>query len=372
MKRRVYIWQKEGWPHFTWDEEVAKSLVNRIYRLHGELTGRMVGLGFEKQTDSYLSSLTEEIVGSSEIEGVSINPKSVRSSIARKIGIEEDGLLVTDHYVEGLVDVMADAIFNCGAPLSQDRLFDWHAALFPTGRSGMYTIKVAGWREGDEPMQVVSGAYGHEKVHYEAPPSREVEKEMNHFIQWANSSTLPPVIKAAIAHLWVVTIHPFDDGNGRISRTLADMYLSRFDDGTKRYYSMSAEINRNKKSYYEILEKTQKGELDISDWIIWFCECLEKALKRSIDMVDISLQKGYFWECHAGIEINERQRKVINMLWDGFEGKLTTSKWAKICRCSQDTALRDINDLISKNILQKGPQGGRSANYLLAPSGSSC
>lgn len=312
-----------------------------------------------------LTIMTEELTGSSEIEGVLLNPQSVRSSIARRLGIEEDGLVEEDHYVDGLVDVMLDAVGNCMQPLTDERLFDWHGALFPTGRSGMHRITVSFWRKGDEPMQVVSGALGHEKVHYEAPPSSSVPEEMAALIKWCNTSDLSPFAMAAVAHLWFVTIHPFEDGNGRISRTIADMYLARLDEDGSRYYSMSAEINRNKKSYYEVLERTQKGILDITEWMLWFLGCLERAILRTSGIVSRILQKSVYWDKFRDVEINERQRKVINRLWDGFDGKLTSSKWAKICRCSQDTALRDINNLIEKGMLRASGEGGRSANYLL-------
>ncbi len=309
--------------------------------------------------------MTEELISSSEIEGVLLNPNSVRSSIARRLGIEDDGLLVEDHYVEGLVDVMLDAVRNCSESLTDERLFDWHAALFPFGRSGMHRITVADWRKGEEPMQVVSGAFGHEKVHYEAPPSDVVPAEMEQLIGWCNSANQSPFIMAAVAHLWFVTVHPFDDGNGRISRTLADMLLARLDEESARYYSMSAEINRNKKAYYEVLERTQKGNLDITEWMLWFFGCLENAIVRASGIIERTLQKAAYWDEFRDVDINERQRKVVNRLWDGFEGKLTSSKWAKICSCSQDTALRDINDLISKGMLRNSGEGGRSANYLL-------
>ncbi len=322
-------------------------------------------LGFNEKSSSVLSAMTEELISSSDIEGVQLNPNSVRSSIARRLGIENDGLLIEDHYVEGLVDVMLDAVRNCREPLTEDRLFGWHAALFPMGRSGMHRITVADWRKGDEPMQVVSGALGHEKVHYEAPPSDAVPKEMTRLFEWCNNYQASPFIMAAIAHLWFVTVHPFDDGNGRISRTLADMFLARLDEDSARYYSMSAEINRNKKEYYEVLEQTQKGNLDITEWLLWFCGCLENAIVSASGIIDRTLKKAQYWDAFQNVGINERQRKVINRLWDGFEGKLTSSKWAKICKCSQDTALRDITDLISKGMLISSNERGRNTNYLL-------
>lgn len=364
-KHSTYIWQQKDWPGFRWDSDTLLEPLSRLSQSHGLLAGRMSMLGFNERSHSLLSAMTNELISSSEIEGVRLNPNSVRSSIARKLGIEDDGMLTEDHYVEGLVDVMLDAIHNCRKPLSDERLFGWHAALFPLGRSGMYKITVADWRKGKEPMRVVSGAMGHEKVHYEAPASFDVPKEMNRFIEWCNTADLSPFIMAAIAHLWFVTIHPFDDGNGRISRTLADMFLSRLDENSARYYSMSAEINRNKKAYYAILERTQKGNMDITEWLLWFFRSLENAIVLASCIIEQTLLKAAYWDNFRNIEINERQRKVINRLWDGFEGKLTSSKWAKICGCSQDTALRDINDLIEKGMLRDSGEGGRSANYLL-------
>ena len=361
----VYIWQREDWPNFRWDAEALLEPMSRLSNLHGLLNGMMSMLGIREKSRSSLTAMTEELLGSSEIEGVLLKRDSVRSSIARRLGIEDDCMLVEDHYVEGLVDVMLDAVRNCREPLTDERLFGWHAALFPLGRSGMQRITVADWRKGEEPMQVVSGALGHEKVHYEAPASLDVPFEMARLIDWCNKTEISPYIMAAVAHLWFVTIHPFDDGNGRISRTLADMMLARLDEDSVRYYSMSAEINRNKKAYYEILELTQKGDLDITDWLLWFFEYLEKCIVCASEIIRNTLKKAAYWDRYRDIEINERQRKVINRLWDGFEGKLTSSKWAKICHCSQDTALRDINDLISKGMLRNSGEGGRSANYLL-------
>lgn len=368
--RHSYIWEDPQWPSFSWDTETLIPHLTRLHQLNGLLNGRMSMVGFNEKSQSKLSILTDDITGSSEIEGIRLSPNSVRSSIAHKLGIEDTGILVEDHYVEGLVEVMFDATNNCQEPITEIRLFGWHAALFPTGYSRMIPITVAAWRKGSEPMQVVSGAMGHERVHYEAPPSDSVESEMSKLIAWCNKADHSPFIMAAVAHLWFVSIHPFDDGNGRIGRTLADMLLSRLDLKSDRYFSMSAEINRNKKSYYEILELTQKGGLDITNWILWFLDCIEKSIKRSLSTIESVLRKSMFWNAFNDIKINERQRKVINRLWDGFEGNLTSSKWAKICKCSQDTALRDINDLIAKGMLQRSDNGGRSAHYLL-PAGYS-
>lgn len=365
QRHSEYIWQREEWPHFRWDAEALLEPLARLSRMHGLLSGRMSILGFNEKSRSLLSAMSDELIGSSEIEGVMLNRDSVRSSIARRLGMGDEGLLAEDHYVEGLVGVMLDAVHNCRVPLTAERLFGWHAALFPMGRSGMHRITVAQWRKGEEPMPVVSGAFGHEKVHYEAPASADVAEEMARLIAWCNSADFSPFILAAVAHLWFVTIHPFDDGNGRISRTLADMMLARLDADGGRYYSMSAEINRHKKAYYEVLERTQKGDLDITEWLLWFFGCLEQAITRASGVIERIQEKAAYWDRFQEVEINERQRKVINRLWDGFEGKLTTSKWAKICGCSQDTALRDINDLLAKGMLRNSGEGGRSANYLL-------
>lgn len=361
----IYIWQIPEWPNFSWDYARLTPILGRIRQLQGELIGAMATLGFEVRDSASLSAISDDIISSSAIEGVVLNADSVRSSVAKKLGLNFEGNEVYDHYVEGLVDVMVDATRHSDVPLSAERLFDWHAALFPLGRSGMYKITVADWRKGEEPMQVVSGAMGHEKIHYEAPPSDRVPGEMDKFLEWASQTCEDPVVCAAVAHLWFVTIHPFDDGNGRISRTIADYFLSKTDGAGGRFYSMSAEILREKKSYYEVLESSQKGTLDITEWIEWFLLCLEKALLRSGKIVRHTVEKGIYWEKFRSMEINERQRKIINRLWDGFDGKLTSSKWAKICHCSQDTALRDIHDLINKGMLRDSGEKGRSANYLL-------
>lgn len=361
----IYIWQRQEWPNFRWDADSIVGPLAQLCHKHGLLTGRMESLGFDRQSEAVVSALTDELTGTSAIEGVNLKTDSVRSSIARKLGLDAGGLLAEDHYIEGLVEVMLDAVGNAGSPLSEERLFGWHSALFPTGRSGMHPITVGGWRVGDEPMQVVSGALGHEKVHYSAPPSTDVPGEMSRFLNWCVSTDLHPFMAAAIAHLWLVTIHPFDDGNGRVSRTVADMFLSRAPGGKKRYYSMSAAINSNKKVYYEILEKTQHGDLDITEWLLWFFRMMETAIDSAMSTIDGAYAKKIYWTGFIREEVNERQRKVITRLWDGFEGKLTTSKWAKICHCSQDTALRDIRDLVSKGMLVESEAGGRSKSYEL-------
>lgn len=365
QEHKTYIWQSHNWPDFRWDSAVLVDPLSRISEKQGRLNGIMAMLGFDRKGTMRLEALTDDLLGSSEIEGVTLNPKSVRSSIGRRLGIEESGMLSADHYVEGLVDVMMDAVNNCNAPLTKERLFSWHSALFPTGRSGMYKITVGSWRVGGEPMQVVSGAMGKEKIHYQAPDSKAVPNEMQRFTEWLNNTDLNPLLAAAIAHLWFVSIHPFDDGNGRICRTITDMILSRASGEKIRYYSMSAEINRNKKQYYDMLESSQKGGMDITSWILWFLKILETAIENALLKVSRTVDKAQYWERFRHEDVNERQRKIVNRLWDGFEGKLTSSKWAKMCGCSQDTAQRDISDLIRRGMLRDSGEGGRSKNYLL-------
>jgi Fic family protein len=364
---KAFIHQKDNWPNFTWKAEKIVNLLSEARNLQGRLTGKMESLGFDLRSEAMLDTLTQDVLKSSEIEGEYLNPDQVRSSIARRLGMEIAGSVDSDRNVDGVVEMMLDATQNCFEPLTSDRLFDWHAALFPTGRSGMYKITVADWRKDTTgPMQVVSGAMGKEKVHFQAPDSELVENEMLIFLDWFNNyDNTDLVIKAAVAHLWFVTIHPFEDGNGRITRALTDMLLARADKTNQRFYSMSAQIRHERKGYYEILEKTQKGNLDVTEWIKWFLQCLVNALKSTDSILTKVLFKADFWSRHSKTIINERQRKLINKILDGFDGKLTSSKWAKIANCSKDTAIRDINDLINKNILQKEPAGGRSTNYEL-------
>lgn len=363
----AYIYQQLNWPNFTWENEKIINLLSEVRNLQGRLIGKMESLGFDLRNEAILETLTLDVIKSSEIEGEHLNPNQVRSSIARRLGMEIAGSVESDRNVDGVVEMMLDATQNCFNPLTVERLFDWHAALFPTGRSGMYKITVADWRKDTTgPMQVVSGAMGKEKVHYQAPGSSTIKKEMNLFLNWFNNnSKIDLVIKAAVAHLWFVTIHPFEDGNGRIARALTDLLLARSDNSNQRFYSMSAQIRIERKEYYEILEKTQKGNLDITEWLKWFLRCLINALKSTDAVLVRVLFKADFWSKHSKTLINERQKKLLNKLLDGFEGKLTSSKWAKIAKCSKDTAIRDINDLIDKNILQKEAAGGRSTNYEL-------
>ena len=365
--RPIYIWQYPEWPSFTWNDSRLISLLSEVRNLEGKIQGMMDGLGFNVQSMTALNVMTEDVLRSNEIEGVILNSDKVRSYIARHLGIDTAGLPQPDHYTEGVVQIMMDAVTNCNKPLTPERLFNWHAALFPTGRSGMYPITVGAYRTGGEPMQIVSGAMGKEKVHYEAPPSDVVPDMMTDFLRWINSdnTVTDPVLKAAVAHLWFVAIHPFDDGNGRLTRTITDMQLAKADGFHLRFYSMSAEILREKKTYYEILEHTTSNSTDITEWLEWFLNTMKSSILRAEETVKRVVSKSSFWQRHREIPMNERQVKMVNMLWDGFTGKLTSSKWAKITKTSQATALRDITDLIEKGILIAAADGGRSSNYLL-------
>ena len=365
--RPIYIWQYPEWPSFTWNDSRLISLLSEVRNLEGKIQGMMDGLGFNVQSMTALNVMTEDVLRSNEIEGVILNSDKVRSSIAKHLGIDTAGLPQPDHYTEGVVQIMMDAVTNCNKPLTPERLFNWHAALFPTGRSGMYPITVGAYRTGGEPMQIVSGAMGKEKVHYEAPPSDVVPDMMTDFLRWINSDNTitDPVLKAAVAHLWFVAIHPFDDGNGRLTRTITDMQLAKADGFHLRFYSMSAEILREKKTYYEILEHTTSNSTDITEWLEWFLNTMKSSILRAEETVKRVVSKSSFWQRHREIPMNERQVKMVNMLWDGFTGKLTSSKWAKITKTSQATALRDITDLIEKGILIAAADGGRSSNYLL-------
>jgi Fic family protein len=363
---KAFIHQNKKWPNFTWDSNAFLNLLSEARNLQGRLLGKMETLGFDLRNEASLDTLTLDVIKSSEIEGEYLNMDQVRSSIAQKLGIEIAGAVDFDRNVDGIVEMLLDATQNCVKPLTSNRLFDWYAALFPTGRSGMFKITVANWRKDTTgPMQVVSGAMGKEKVHFQAPDSDLLEYEMNQFLVWFNNHEMDLVVKAAIAHLWFVTVHPFEDGNGRIARAISDMLLAQSDKSTQRFYSMSAQIRIERNQYYDILEKTQKGDLDITDWIVWFLNCLINALKSTDLVLQRVLFKADFWKKNMGIEMNNRQIKLLNKLIDGFDGKLTSSKWAKIAKCSKDSAVRDINDLIHKGILQKEPSGGRSTNYEL-------
>ncbi len=368
MRRiNLYIHEDDNWTDFVWDEKKVSLKLAETRNLQGRLLGKMESLGFDLQDEAVLNTLTIEIVKSSEIEGEVLDLEQVRSSIARRLGIELAGAIESERHIDGIVEMMLDATQRYQLPLTKERLFGWHSALFPTGWSSMYKITVADWRKDTNgPMQVVSGPMGKEKVHYQAPDSDRIEDEMRKFINWVEKeTTVDPVLKAAISHLWFVTIHPFEDGNGRITRAITEMLLARSDDSIKRFYSMSSQIRLDRKQYYGKLEKTQKGNSEITEWILWFLECLDNSFDSTTDTLSKILQKADFWKTHSKTIINERQQKMLNRLLDGFTGKLTTSKWGKICKCSQDTALRDIQDLIEKDILQKEASGGRSTNYEL-------
>ena len=363
----MYLHQRKDWPKFIWDNDTLVPYVSKVRDLQGRLIGRMEGLGFELRDEAVLVTLTEDIVNSSAIEGEFLNPDEVRSSVARRLGLDISGLPDTSRDVEGVVEMMLDATQKYEAPITKDRLCGWHAALFPTGRSGMHKITVGEWRNDEHgPMQVVSGPMGREKVHYTAPEAKRLEVEMNHFLQWFNTdNSMEPVIKSGIAHLWFVSIHPFDDGNGRIARAIADSQLARADRTNQRFYSMSAQIMKSKKNYYAILESTQKGSSDVSQWLVWYFERLTAALEATEETLSKVLIKARFWEMYKTTQLNERQVKMINILLGDFIGKLHSSKWAKMTKVHRDTARRDIQDLIEKGILSDSGEGGRSTNYTL-------
>ena len=361
----MYIHQTDTWPHFNWDRNRIDPKLAAVNKATGYLEGILSSIGFYVKERAAVEAYTHDIVASSEIEGLLLNPDQVRSSIARRMGVQITGEVPYGHYVEGIVQMMMDAVQGYDKPLTDDRLFGWHCALFPNGRNGYEEINVGKYR-GDE-MNVISGALGREKVHYHAPAPERVPEEMNIFLKWFNDPSTPrDYVKSAIAHFWFVCIHPFDDGNGRLCRTITECLLSRADRSAQRYYSLSSEILSHRNEYYLHLERAQKGGLDITEWIVWFLETLRKAVETALDKTERVVMKKRFWDKHHDTPLNERQRKVLNKLLDGFEGKLNSSKWYKINHCSQDTATRDINDLIAKGIVRKSNDGGgRSTNYEL-------
>lgn len=363
----MYIYQHYNWPNFTWDNSQIIDLLSFARNLQGRIIGKMESFGFQLRDEAILDTLTIEVLKSTEIEGEFFNLEEVRSSVARQLGLDFPDSIPSNRNVDGMVEMVLDAVKNSKESLNNERLFAWHNSLFPTGRSGLYKIDIANWRtDSTGPMQVVSGAMGREKVHFQAPKSEFVQLEMNRFFDYFNSeSEVDLLLKAAVVHLWFLTIHPFEDGNGRIARALTDMILTQSDSIEARFYSMSAQIRIERKEYYEILEKTQKGDVDITNWVQWFLNCLINALKSTDVILNRVLRKANFWQKHNETIFNERQIKLINKLLDGFDGKLTSSKWAKIAKCSKDSAVRDINDLIDKQILQKELAGGRSTNYEL-------
>ena len=362
-----YIHELKGWPRFTWNKDLIALKLEQVRLNQGRLIGKMERLGFKTQEEAVLQTLTEDILKTSEIEGEVLDRNQVRSSVARQLGMDVLGLVKSERSVEGVVEMMLDATQKYKASLTGERLFAWHAALFPTGRSGMTKILVGKWRDDSNgPMQVISGPIGKSKVHYQAPDAKKLKAEMSQFLTWANGKKKEDsLLRAGIAHLWFVTIHPFEDGNGRIGRAIADMFLAKSEDSPQRFYSMSAQISTERNDYYNILESTQKSSLDITKWLDWFLSCLDRALANSESILAVVLKKTTFWETHMHVNLNDRQRKVINRLLDGFEGNLTSSKWSAIAKCSQDTASRDIDDLLKNKILKKNPGGGRNTSYSL-------
>lgn len=361
------VHQLPDWPEFRWDPDALAGRLAEIRHRQGRLLGRMEGLGFALQKEAELETLTLDVLKSSEIEGERLDAEQVRSSIARRLGLDAGGTEAADRHVEGVVEMMLDATQRFAAPLGEERLFGWHAALFPTGRSGMRKIIVGAWRDdASGPMQVVSGPLGREAVHYEAPAAASLPREMGRFLAWANADDrTDAVLRAALAHLWFVTIHPFDDGNGRIARAIADWQLARSENSAQRFYSMSAQIRRERKAYYDILERTQSGTLDVTPWMDWFLGCLGRAFDGTEVTLAAVMRKARFWERAARLPINDRQRLVLNRLLDGLSGKLTTKKWAILAQSSHDTALRDIQSLIVQGLLRKDEGGGRSTSYSL-------
>lgn len=364
----MWIHQQPDWPRLHWNDEALATVLADVRHRQGRLIGRMEALGFDLQREAVLGTLVEDVVKSSDIEGEKLDAGQVRSSVARRLGMDVGGVGRADRDVEGVVEMMLDATRRYDEPLTAERLWDWHASLFPTGRSGMRRITVGAWRNSaSDPMQVVSGTVGRERVYFEAPAAARLDGEMGAFLNWFEASTgTDPVLKAGLAHLWFVTIHPFDDGNGRIARAVADMALARSERSSQRFYSMSSQIRAERNAYYDILERTQRGTTDVTVWMDWFLACLGRSIDNAGTILAGVLAKSRFWERAAGLALNDRQRRVLNRLLDGFEGKLTTSKWAKLAQCSQDTALRDIAFLIDHGVLVRNPGGGRSTSYGLA------
>ncbi len=360
----LYIHQKENWTNFRWEQSEVTDLLLEVRQLQGYLLGKTESLGFNLKNEANLEILIQDVVQTSDIEGEIFNPEQVRSSIAMRLGLADAGVSHSNRSIDGVVDMTLDAIRNRDKQLSAKRLFAWHSALFPMGRSGIYSIEVGKWRTGR--MQVVSGAWGRQKVHFEAPVPERLDTEMKYFVHWFNTENeIDSVLKAAIAHFWFITIHPFDDGNGRIARAIADAQLAMADGMNWRFYSMSSQINADKKAYYRVLEQTQKGDGDITEWLKWFLNCLKKALVSSEEIIGRIIRKHHFFVKNADKISNDRQRKILTRLLDGFEGNLTSSKYAKIAKTSADTALRDLNDLVEKGVLIKSSSGGRSTHYLI-------
>ncbi|MEZ4788954.1 MAG: Fic family protein [Flavobacteriales bacterium] len=363
-----YIHELPDWPAFRWDAEALAPALAQVRAAQAHLLGRMAAVGFDLRTEANFETLTTDVLRTSEIEGELLDPTQVRSSLAMRLGLDVSGTPKVDRHVDGVVEMLLDATQKCHDKLTAERLFGWHAALFPTGRSGMLKILVGRWRDDSTgPMQVVSGPMGRERVHYEAPVAKRLKKEMMAFLKWVNSEkTLDPLLKAGLGHFWFVTLHPLEDGNGRMARAVADMLLARADGSPQRFYSMSAQVRNERKKYYDVLEKSQRGTLDVTAWLAWFLACLQRALVTSEQTLSTVLNKHRFWQTHAKTILNPRQVKVLNKLLDGFEGNLTSSKYAKLTKTSQDTASRDLTDLVAKKVLKKGKAGGRSTHYVLA------
>jgi len=363
-----FIHDLPDWPGFRWNDQALAIPLSAARHLQGRLAGQMQALGLKARDEAVLRTLTSDVLKSSEIEGERLDADQVRSSVARRLGLDIGGLRAADRHVDGVVEMMLDATQRYDQPLTAERLFGWHASLFPTGRSGMHHIAVGAWRDDrSSAMQVVSGPAGRERVHFEAPAAGRLDTEMTRFIDWLNGDTvMEPVLKAALAHLWFVTIHPFDDGNGRIARAIADLLLARSEGSTQRFYSMSAQIREERDSYYAILEQTQRGSMDVTAWMRWFLACLTRAIEGAHGTLSGVVEKARYWERLRDVPLNERQRLVIARLLEGFDGKLTTSKWATLTKSSADTALRDIQQLVERGVLVKGAAGGRSTSYTLA------
>jgi Fic family protein len=367
-----YIWQAPDWPKWHYDLSALASPLAQVSQAQGLLLGRLTDIGLGLRAQASLAALTDDVVKTSEIEGEHLNVASVRSSIARRLGVDIGSLAPVDRHVEGVVEMVLDATINSALPLTQARLFGWHAALFPTGYSGLSRISIGTWRDDAQgPMQVISGPIGRQRVHYEAPPAEHLSDEVERFLEWLNAplQAEPALIRAGLGHLWFVTLHPFDDGNGRIARAIGDLLLARADGSPQRFYSLSAQIQRERKAYYEILERTQKGNLDVTEWLLWFLQMLGEAVRLANHALDAVLDKARFWQRMTRVALNERQIKVLNRLLDGFEGKLTSSKWAALAKCSTDTALRDIQELVTHGVLQRSGAGGRSTSYDLVSKG---
>ena len=363
----TYIWQTGDWPNWRFDLAALAGPMAEVSRAQGILLGRLADAGMASRDQACLAALTEDVVKTSEIEGEQLDAEFVRSSIARRLGVDIGALAPVDRHVEGVVELVIDATANSHAPVTRERLFSWHAGLFPTGYAGLDRIKVGGWRDdANGPMQVVSGPIGRQRVHFEAPPADRLEAETSRFLDWVNgASDELPLLKAGLGHLWFVTLHPFDDGNGRIARAIGDLLLARADGSTQRFYSLSAQIQRERMVYYDILERTQKSSMDVTEWLAWFLAALHRAVDQAQITLDAVLVKARFWQRWATTPLNERQVRLLNKLLDGFEGNLTSSKWAAIAKCSPDTALRDISDLLVRGVLRKTEAGGRSTSYEL-------